>query len=138
MTFEPLEIQGVIADEVGHPRNDGTPGCGLYRVPVRLSRRVSHDEAQYLTQLWDHPPQFTTMHRPGIAQVSGDVFTLDGTTVEEVRDVHARTLAVIVARFNEEVPKLVAQQEAREERARAERDAHDRNVADVAGYIRFE
>lgn len=138
MPFEPVEIEGVIADQVGQPRNDGTPGCGLYRVPVRLSRRVSYDEAQYLVHLWDHPPQFTTMHRAGIAQVSGDVFTLDGTTVEEVRDVHARTLSLIVGRFNDEVPKLVAQQEAREERARAEREAHDRNVADVAGSIRFE
>jgi hypothetical protein len=27
---EPVEIVGVIADEVGEPRNDGTPGSGLY------------------------------------------------------------------------------------------------------------
>lgn len=38
---EPVEIVGVIAEEVGEPRNDGTPGSAVYEVPVRLSRRPS-------------------------------------------------------------------------------------------------
>lgn len=138
MTFEPLQIQGLITDQVGSPRNDGTRGSGLYRVPIRLSRALDSGEGQYLTQLWDRPPQFSTMHRPGIGSVVGDTFILDGTTVEEVRDYHARTLALIVERFNQEVPKLVEQQEARERRAQAEQDAHRQNVTDVADSIRFE
>jgi len=31
----------------------------------------------------DNPPQFSTMHRPGIAKVTGNRIVLDGTTVEE-------------------------------------------------------
>lgn len=73
------------------------------------------------------------MHRSGIARVSGDTISLDGTTIEEVRDIHARTLAAIVDRFNEEVPKLIAKQEATDERARVEREGHEANAADVGG-----
>jgi hypothetical protein len=31
--FEPIEIIGVDTPNVGTPRNDGTRGSGLYRVP---------------------------------------------------------------------------------------------------------
>lgn len=137
MTFEPLEIIGVVTDEVGSPRNDGTPGSGLYRVPIQLSRPVSGDEGRYLQQLWDHPPTFTTMHRPGTASVHGDRFNLNKTTIDEVRDYHARTLKAVVAKFNADVPALLAKQQAAADRDRAEREAHQRNVADVAGDIDF-
>lgn len=137
MTFEPLEIVGVITDEVGKPRNDGTAGSGLYRVPVRLSRSVTHDEAQYLVHLWDRPPSFTTMHRPGTANVSGDRFVLGSTTIEEVRDTHARTLRLVVDRFNDTVPEMLAKQAAAEQRIADAEAAHRKQVDEVADDITF-
>jgi hypothetical protein len=77
------------------------------------------------------------MHRPGIARVYGDVFSLDGTTVEEVRDTHARTLGLIVAKVNEDVPVFLSRAQAAEDRAASESQAHRRNVEDVAGPIDF-
>jgi hypothetical protein len=92
--FEPIAIIGVDTPNVGTPRNDGTRGSGLYRVPIKLSRQPPREWAAALSDVWNYPPEFTTMHRPGIASVSGDTVVLEGTTVEEVRDYHARTLTL--------------------------------------------
>src|SRR5690606_22216908 len=86
MDFEPITVTGVIADEVATPRNDGTAGSALYAVPIRLSRSVDAEEARMLEQIWDHPPRFTTMHRPGVAHVGGNRFVLNKTTVDEVAE----------------------------------------------------
>lgn len=137
MGFQPVEIQGLIAEEVGSPRSDGSPGSGLYTVPIRLSRTLSGDEAQLLTTIWDRPPRFTTMHRPGIARVSGDVVILDGTTVDEVERYHAATLAAVIDRFNVDAAEDAehkAQMAAAEEQAAS---SHRQHVDDVAGRIRF-
>jgi len=91
----PVRIIEIVASEVGTPRNDGTPGCALYRVPIRLSRRPSAAWSRLFVQVWDHPPSFTTMHRPGIACVVGDRIILDGTTVEEIEKYHRDTLKAI-------------------------------------------
>jgi hypothetical protein len=84
-TGEPVRIVGVIADEVTEPRNDGTRGSALYTVPFRLSKPVSHDWAAVFEEVWNHPPQFTTMHRRGIAQARGNRIVLNGTTIDEVQ-----------------------------------------------------
>ena len=70
-------------------------------MPIKLSRRPPREWVAAFPDIWNHPPEFTTMHRPGIASVSGDTVVLDGTTMEEVRDYHARTLSLVVARLNE-------------------------------------
>lgn len=138
MPFTPIEIVGVIADEVGNPRNDGGPGSALYAVPIRLSRALSPDEARVLTATWDRPPHFTTMHRPGIARVRGDQIVLDGTTVDEVAKYHATTLAAVLERFNIDVASAVERDErAAEVQAEAEAD-HRRHVEEIAGDIRFK
>jgi hypothetical protein len=138
MPFTPIEIVGVITDEVGSPGNDGGRGSALYAVPIRLSRSLSFDEARVMTAIWDRPPRFTTMHRPGIAQVYGDRIVLDGTTVDEVAKYHAATLVTVVERFNIDVAPAVEH----DERAAAAREqaeaAHRRHVVDIAGDIRFE
>lgn len=51
MSYAPVQIIEVVAAEVGLPRNDGTPGSGLYRVPLKLSRSLSSDEERYLEAL---------------------------------------------------------------------------------------
>lgn len=138
MNFEPISIIGVIVEEVGSPSNDGSRGSALYAVPIRLSRRLMADESELLRQLWDRPPSFSTMHRPGIAYASGDRFMLDGTTIDEVASVHAHTLRLVVDQFNS-VMSDVRNREAREAaEAQASEAAHLQAVAEMATAIRFE
>ena len=70
---EPIRIVGIIADDVGEPRNDGTRGSALYAVPFRLSRRASGEWTQVFERVWNRPPRRTNMHRPGIAHVRSDL-----------------------------------------------------------------
>src|SRR4051812_79770 len=93
---QPVRIVGIDAATVGTPRNDGTRGSALYAVPIKLDRIPSREWAQAFPEAWDRPPAWTSMHRPGIAHISGDRIILDGTTVEEVRDYHAATLKLVV------------------------------------------
>ncbi len=106
---EPVRIVGVIADEVTEPRNDGTRGSALYAVPFRLSRRVSPDWAEVFQHVWDRPPRWTSMHRPGIARVHGDRIILDGTTIEEVQRYHRETLVLCVQETN----RIIAEHEVK-------------------------
>jgi hypothetical protein len=135
--FEPIEIVGVDKPNVGVPRDDGTRGSGLYRVPVKLSRRPPREWAADLPKAWDRPPRFTTMHRPGIASVNDDCVILDGTTIEEVRDYHAQTLTLIVAQLNEAQGRYEAKARADEQRTAERRSAHEDNVRSVVNDIRF-
>jgi hypothetical protein len=66
---EPLRVIEVIESQGGQPRNDGTPGSGLYKVPLRLNRETTDLEARLIERTWDSPPRWTTMHRPGICSV---------------------------------------------------------------------
>lgn len=134
---EPIRIVSVIVDEVTEPRNDGTPGCALYRVPLRLSRVPSSLWKQLFLQAWDMPPRWSTMHRPGIASVSGDKIILGGTTIEEVRDVHRETLVLCVDKANEQENQYLEQQLKEEERKRMRREEHKSNVMRVADDITF-
>ena len=97
---EPIKLIEIVADEVGTPRNDGTPGSALYRVPIRLSSTPTAEWGRLFVEVWDNPPSFSTMHRPGIGSVIGDRIVLDGTTVEEIEKFHRETLRVVVARVN--------------------------------------
>lgn len=135
---EPVRIVGVIADEVTEPTNDGTRGSALYTVPFRLSKPVSHDWAAVFEKVWNRPPQFTTMHRPGIAHARGNRIVLNGTTIDEVQRVHRDTLILCVKETN----RILAEHEQREQ---AERDARHRvaeerrrEVQEVARRIRFD
>ena len=134
----PIKIKGIILDAIGTPRNDGTRGSALYRVPFQLSRRPSSDWARHFVQTWDHPPSWSTMHRPGIARVEGDCVILDGTTVEEVEKVHRDTLKVVLDRVNQDIAEHEAKQrrakEAREEQLRQ----HEQSARDAAKRIKFD
>ena len=96
----PITILDIITDEVTIPKMDGTRGCALYKVPLRLSRRPSDVWIKIFLQTWQYPPKSTTMHRPGIARVEGTKIILDGTTIEEVRDYHRETLKLCVDAAN--------------------------------------
>jgi len=134
---EPLDIVGVIEDEVGTPRNDGTAGSALYAVPIRLSRVPDALESRLLVQVWDRPPTWSTMHRPGISRVSGDRLILDGTTIDEVAQVHAKTLRLVVDKVNELAAEQRRRDQVEQERRDAERTAHQEHVSDTARDIEF-
>ena len=78
------------------------------------------------------------MHRPGIASVSGDTVVLDGTTIEEVRDYHASTLTLVVARLNQAQAQHDAKTQIDASREAAERSSHEENIRNVADEIRFD
>jgi hypothetical protein len=135
---EPIRIIGVIVDDVTKPRRDGTRGSALYRIPFQLNRRPSQRWAARFPEHWNHPPQWTTMHRPGIAHVTADRIYLDGTTMEEVEQYHRDTLKLAVQATNEEIGALEQQERAAAERAREDREAHERSIREKARRINFE
>ena len=84
----PVKILGVLADKVTEPRLDGTRGSALYTVPFQLNSRPSSCWGDIFVEVWNSPPRFTSMHRPGIASARGDTIVLEGTTLEEVKRYH--------------------------------------------------
>ena len=133
----PLDIVGVDTDHVGQPTNDGSPGSALYRVPIKLNRVPTAREAELLVHYWDHPSSWTTMHRPGIAHVTGSSLVLDGTTVDEVKEYHAKTVRLAVDATNQREAQLRAADESKASAAQAQSSAHQQHVSDVANDIEF-
>ena len=133
-----IRIIGIVKEGVGRPRNDRTAGSALYRVPLRLSRSPSPEWSKLFVRCWNHPPSFTSMHRPGIARVSGDTIVLDGTTMDELERYHATTLRLCVDQANEqEAAHLQRVQQARE-RDEAERRGHEQQVDEIADRLKFD
>jgi hypothetical protein len=134
----PIRIIGIVVDEITTPRNDGTPGSALYRIPFQLSQRPAPLWAGRFIEHWNHPSRFTTMHRPGIGHISGDRFYLDGTTIEEVERYHRDTLKLAIQETNEEIMALEQAQRAAAARAREQEEAHERAVREAARRINFD
>lgn len=135
---EPLKITGVIVDEVTEPRIDATPGSSLYKIPFRLNRTPSSTWSEIFIRTWNHPPRYTSMHRPGIARLSGDKIILDGTTIEEVKKYHRETLILCVDEANKEEAKNLERKRKEEERRHKQFEAHRRSVEDEAGDLTFD
>ncbi len=134
----PIRIKGLVLDEVGTPRNDGTQGSALYKVPFQLSRRPSPLWARQFVATWDNPPSYTLMHRPGIAQIEGDRIVLDGTTVDEVEKYHRDTLKLVVERVNSDVAEYEAKQRRAEEQRAEQLGRHEEEVREAARRISFD
>jgi nucleotide-binding universal stress UspA family protein len=98
--FEPIQIIGIIVNQVGVPRNDGSQRSALYKIPFQLSQLPPNDWAELFINNWNNPSHFSTKHRPGIATIVGAKVILDGTTIEEVREYHRDTLALIIQETN--------------------------------------
>lgn len=132
---ESLRVMEVIENQVGQPRNDGTRGSGLYKVPLRLNRQTSDLEARLIERTWDSPPRFTQMHRPGICSVYGDTVALNGTTLSELKQYHLATLEGVLEVVNREAAEIEAREQARREREAqvrvSTRLAQEQQVADI-------
>ena len=132
-----ITITGIDKAGISQPKNDGTRGSGLYKVPFKLSERPPTGWDRFLVNAWNHPESWTTLHRPGIARVYGDTIVLDGTTVEEVEKAHKAVLEAAVARANREyIAHTEEQARLAGEKANAEA-VHRRHVEDAADRIKF-
>jgi len=126
--YVPLKIRGVVADRIGRPRNDGTAGSALYAVPLELSRMPTAAERQLLVAVWDRPPRWTTMHRPGIASVQGNRLVLEGTTIDEIENYHAETLRWVIEEVNRRAKEIARQEELAAQARERERAEHEERV----------
>jgi len=136
--FEPITIEGVLADEAGRPRNDGTRGSALYSIPFKLNRAPTHEWGDLFIRTWDHPPQYTTRHRPGIARVQGDRIILTRTTIEEVKDAHRDTLKLVVDTVNNEIIELLRKRRAAEDARQQHEQQHRENIQRIASDLKFD
>ena len=134
---EDIRIIGIISNEVTLPRNDGTRGSALYRIPFRLSSKPTRIWSKLFLRNWDSPPSFTSMHRPGIARVDSDKIILNGTTIEEVKQYHRDTLILCVEKTNEEEKQIRKREEQIKRKKQEERENHYRNIDDISKDIKF-
>ncbi len=135
--FETIQIIGVIADQVGVPRNDGTRGSGLYKIPFRLTQKPPREWAELFVNNWNHPPRYTMMHRPGIASVVGDTVVLDGTTVEEVKDYHRDTLVLVIQETNKGYKEFSERRQKAIEHEQEQVKTHKQKIDDITNQIKF-
>jgi len=136
--FEDIAIIRVVVEDIAEPRNDGTRGSALYTIPFALSRQPPLEWAELFIASWDHPPWFTTMHRPGIAGIHEATVTLNGTTIEEVEQYHRDTLQLAIAKTNERYREWLHRQEQRRAREQAQREKHHKRVDEVSKRIKFD
>jgi len=137
-TSESIRILGMIVDQIGEPRDDGTRGSALYRVPFRLSKRPTREWADLFVHYWNRPPMSTSMHRSAIASVVNDTVILDGTTVEEVEKYHRDTLILATQEANNKYHEFIEKKQLEEEREQNRLDTHKRKVEDVSKRISFD
>jgi nucleotide-binding universal stress UspA family protein len=135
--FEPIQITGIIVDQVRIPLNDDTRGSSHYRIPFRLTQQPPREWAELFVNKWNHPPRFTTMHRPGIASVVGDTVVLDGTTIEEVKDYHRDTLVLVIQGTNKEYKEFMERKQQSIEQEQELLGMHKQKIDDVSNQIKF-
>jgi hypothetical protein len=136
--FEDIRITRVIVEDTTVPRNDGTQGSALYSIPFALSSKPPSDWIDLFEENWNHPPRFTTMHRPGIASVYGATAVLSGTTIEEVERYHRDTLQLAIAETNRHYRAKQQELKARQTREEALRAEHRRRIEDASKRIKFD
>jgi len=133
----PVRIIGVDTEGVGEPRMDGTRGSALYRVPLLLSRVPEKFWASHFVEAWDHPPAWSSMHRPGIASLQGNRIILDGSTIEELERYHLRTLKLVVNVLNQKTADHLQAERSRHESEAVAREAHRNQIRDAIERLKF-
>lgn len=135
--MEEIKIIEIITEDITEPRNNGTPGSALYMVPFRLNRTPPSLWADEFIKVWNSPPRFTTLHRPGIARVSGDRIILDGTTIEEVKRTHKETLELCVSEANKIEAEHVQKQRESNQAVQERSSEFRRRIEEEAKDIKF-
>jgi len=127
-----IRILNIVVDEVTTPRNDGSRGSALYAIPLQLSCDPSSEWSAIFEQVWNHPPEYTGMHRPGIARVEGDRIILDGTTPDEFEKYHRNTLKLVMKETNRRFEEHDRSRRMTEERRQKQEEDHRRRLGDDA------
>ncbi len=132
-----IRIEGIITDGVTLPANDNSAGSLLYKIPFKLNKRPNREWIDSFIYAFDRPLEFTTMHRPGIAYVMGDVIYLDGTTIEEVSRYHKKTLKLAVNEANRKQKEYLLKRRQREEALKRQEEIFRQNINNVVRDIDF-
>ena len=135
---ENIRIKGILVDEVTQPKNDGSKGSGLYKIPFELNREPDHEWKELFIAAWNHPSQFTQMHRPGISSVIGNKIILDGTTIEEVESYHKNTLKLAVETANTTYISNQRRKKQVEDQAKNQAEVHKQNINNISKRINFD
>lgn len=133
-----VRMTGIDTNSMTSPRNDGTPGSALYRVPITLSATPDRTWGELFVGHWDRPSSWSTMHRPGIASVQGDRIVLNGTTIEEVEQVHLATLKYAVNAANSDRRLMAQREQAQRDQAAEQRRAQEQAARDAASRLKFD
>ncbi|WP_283695822.1 toll/interleukin-1 receptor domain-containing protein [Clostridium perfringens] len=137
-SFTPIKINKIIIDEVTSPRMDGTRGSALYKIPFELTSTPNRMWKDVFLETWRRPPQWTSMHRPGIASVIGNKIILDGTTMEEVKKYHRDTLILCINKTNEIISEYEQEQRQAKLREKIRLNEHEFDVKNIASEIKFD
>ncbi|WP_462264658.1 toll/interleukin-1 receptor domain-containing protein [Mucilaginibacter sp.] len=133
-----IKIKGILVDEVTTPLNDGTKGSALYKIPFELNKRPDYEWSDLFIQSFNRPPEFTMMHRPGIASVSGNKIYLDGTTIEEVERYHKKPLKLAVEVANRQYAEIQKNRKQAKEREQSLKEQHKRSIDEISRRINFD
>jgi hypothetical protein len=135
---EPIRIRGIVIDEITQPLNNGTAGSALYKIPFELNRTPSYEWRNLFINAWNRPPQYTSMHRPGIASAYGNQVMLDGTTIEEVEKYHKDTLKLAVEVANKQLVELNLRVQQQAEKEEIKKNKHKQKIDDISNRITFD
>ncbi|MGD9528665.1 MAG: toll/interleukin-1 receptor domain-containing protein [Dehalococcoidia bacterium] len=133
----PVSMSGVNLNGVTLPRNDGTRGSALYRVPIEVEPTPDYIWSELFVRHWNRPSSWTMTHRPGIASVVGNEIILDGTTMDELERYHMATLRLAVDSANRDRRKIAEQEDADKKRAAEHAQAQRVNNAEIANRLKF-
>lgn len=136
--FQDIKITGIIVEGITTPRNDDTPGSSLYSIPFSFSEQPPEEWADLFIANWNEPLNFTSMHRPGIAEIDGATVILNGTTIEEVEKYHRATLLLAVRSTNEEYRRRLLKQEQIQKQEQTRLEKHRQHVEDISKRIKFD
>jgi hypothetical protein len=136
-SFIPIKINKILINEVTTPRMDGSKGCALYTIPFELSNYPNNEWKTIFVKKWNHPSQFSSMHRPSIASISGKKIILNGTTIEEVKKYHRDTLVLCIEETNDLMSKIEKERNQRELQEKIKENEHYQVIKNIADNISF-
>jgi len=120
--FKEIKIERIKKEDILMPSQDGTIRSGLYAIPFILSERPTPDWCDLFIQNWNHPPQYSSMHRPYIVKIYNNELILDGTTIEEVEKYHQETLKLVLKITNEKFSQIIEARKIKEEEEKVRKE----------------
>lgn len=101
-----FKILRIVDDRIKPILSNGIPKGALCEIPFELNGTPDQKWNLFFIEYWNSPNEYTTMHRPGIATVDKNWIILNGTTVDEVKKYHKKTLLDAVSFANDRYNKV--------------------------------